>query len=734
MAQQSWDAVWIRLRAGQHTVVMSHGPLPPVPQDLEVLHVPCDDAVAQGSVLDTLQKRLESILGEPLSAMAQGQAPLEMGLRHRFLDAMPGQPLDAMLVEACNRLADQFPGQRVLLFETLEAADAATLATLAQMLQRPGWLRLPLLITLRQTPQGRVAELVYLVCRDESAAALFEIAGEVPHCEEAVPFDWQQLPPAVLRVVRAGTVLGTSFEAALVARLLEMPIGTVLEHLQDAVDAGAPLADRGEGTFTLPAEAVRALQSQMLPSLLTFWHSRLGELLSQAPSAPRAPVPRTPVVPLDDTLTRPPRHDYGDLFTPAAPAEADAPVPSTTPAVAAPAVPPRPAERTATPPTHQSRAAAHWQAAGHTEAAIEQYLAAVREAVARGDTHRAYSLLASAMPLLDTLPASSRQAVLRAQIWLERGRLQWHGMLAGAPFTLQDALVSLETAYAALPPDAPLALRSACATVSAGICYDLGDQGTLRRALAVLAESSQRMLQADEPLLAVRLCNDQAAIYIRLGDPMQATRLLTQARELCARMLHHNPQAPVVLEELAATDHLLARLPLHLPRRPGRETEATAAGLEHAQAAERTYRHLNQHYELARVWETMGRLALQSGAWPEAKERLTTAHALQRQLGDATGLARSTAALADLCGQAGMWDDALALLTESIHLNVSKGSPIGLAFNRQALMALAQAAPLAANGDATRWRTALADLAQRLEQAEAVCGRMTLPGGAGERV
>ena len=100
---------------------------------------------------------------------------------------------------------------------------------------------------------------------------------------------------------------------------------------------------------------------------------------------------------------------------------------------------------------------------------------------------------------------------------------------------------------------------------------------------------------------------------------------------------------------------------------------------------------------------------------------------LQQQLGDVAGLARSTAALADVCMLAGQFDHAVALLAHSITLNVEKGSPIGLAFNWHALGALAKAAVQVHSPDAERLRGALADLENRLVQAEAVLGRVRLP-------
>jgi hypothetical protein len=126
----------------------------------------------------------------------------------------------------------------------------------------------------------------------------------------------------------------------------------------------------------------------------------------------------------------------------------------------------------------------------------------------------------------------------------------------------------------------------------------------------------------------------------------------------------------------------------------------------------------------------MGRLALQQGHRDAARERLTAALNLQQQLGDVTGLARSAAALAELCLTAGQLSDAVALLADSITINFEKGSPIGLAFNRQTLGALTRAATQAHGPDAEKLLGAVADVESRLAQAEAVLGRVRLPGEA----
>src|SRR5262245_55848960 len=160
MTQERWEAVWERCRAGRHTVVVGPHTLPPAPPDLQVLCVRCHACGTSGGALDVARRAVADALGEELRAPEPRGAAFEQGLRQRFLGDMPAPSLDALLVEACNRLATKTEGHTVLAFEAIDAADEATVDTLAQILQRPGWLRLPLLFTVRGMPQGRVAELV----------------------------------------------------------------------------------------------------------------------------------------------------------------------------------------------------------------------------------------------------------------------------------------------------------------------------------------------------------------------------------------------------------------------------------------------------------------------------------------------------------------------------------------------------------------------------------------------
>jgi hypothetical protein len=567
MVTNTWEAVWARVRAGKHVIITGAARLPPAPSDLLVISVSCEAFGASNSVLQVVLRKLEQLLGEALLPSESRRESFEVGLRHRFLGDMPGQPMDALFVEASNRLAERTGGRAVLAFESIDAADEATVATLAQIVKRPAWLRLPLILTVHGQPQGLVAELIYLLCHDDGHAALTEINDETTH-EVQAPFEWTTLPPDVLRVLRAGSVLGTAFEADLIARLLDEPVGMVLDKLQWAADAGAPLADRGAGRFTLPAASITALQSRMLPSLLTFWHTRLSDILREGRSVAEAAEfgPRAEAV----SGREPPLPNYAELFQPAQPSTS--PVPPTV--IAQEDVPPVPvpdaqqpfsprqrpdrATPATQPSTDQSRAAAHLRAAGQVEAAIEQYLAAVREVAVRGDAQRAYGLAEQALQLFDELPPSNRRALLRVQLLIEKGRLQWHGALLGASFTLQEALASLETARLSLPDDAVPEVVAQLATVTAGICYDLGDLDALQRGLEVLTESSRRLLDMGESLLATCLLNDQAAVYVRLGDPVRASHLLSKSHELFDGLLRRNPHDLMALEELAETNHLLA--------------------------------------------------------------------------------------------------------------------------------------------------------------------------------
>jgi tetratricopeptide (TPR) repeat protein len=305
--------------------------------------------------------------------------------------------------------------------------------------------------------------------------------------------------------------------------------------------------------------------------------------------------------------------------------------------------------------------------------------------------------------------------------------------MSGTQVTLQDALASLHSAKAVLPETSPLEVAAELAVLTAGVCYDLGALDDLQYALGELTAVCRRWLDAGAPMQAARLLNDQAAIYVRLGDPVRAAHLLMESQKLFEAVLQTRPDDDVVVRELAATDHLLARLPLHTPLRPGREANAYAISLERASRAESAYERLGQPRELARVWETIGRLELGRGRFEAAQGRLLTALQLQKRIGDATGLARTTGALAEVCMATNQLREAATLLADSVGLNFDKGSPIGLAFNRRVLEALRQAANEVQAPETSSLVGILEEVEHRLTQAENILGQIALPGEPRER-
>src|SRR5690606_37031850 len=278
-----------------------------------------------------------------------------------------------------------------------------------------------------------------------------------------------------------------------------------------------------------------------------------------------------------------------------------------------------------------------------------------------------------------------------------------------------------------LGPDAPLDLRTEIAQLVAGVCYDLGDIASLQRALDALTDAARSLMAAGESVLAARLLNDQAAVYLRAGDPVRANPRVPQSREIFDDLHRARPDDPTVITARAETEHLLARLPLHARLRPGREDDAFSLALGHARAAAEGYRRLGAQVELGRVAETMGRLETARGRHEHAAEHLGLALRTCRQLGDVIGLARSTAALAELYTAAGRPAEALGALRESVTFNVAKGSPLGLALNRRTLEQLRRAIASDPRTSAPLLR-AVRELDDVLGQAETMLGRTSVPG------
>lgn len=262
-------------------------------------------------------------------------------------------------------------------------------------------------------------------------------------------------------------------------------------------------------------------------------------------------------------------------------------------------------------------------------------------------------------------------------------------------------------------------LRAELRVLTASVCYDRGDPDSLERALTELTEAIRDFSGMGDPRTAARLLNDQAAVWVRIGDVVRAAHLLRQSRELLTGL---GDAEAADRADLAETNHLLARLPLHVSSRPGREQDALHQALTHAREAEASYGQLGLRREQARTWSTLGRLHLMLGEASQARKHLNQAFHFQEQLGDALGLAQTAGALAEALALEGDAARALEMLSSSIALNANLGARAGLRANRESIDAIARAWPAEHPGV----RQALAKLRRTLDQAE---GRQREAGG-----
>jgi hypothetical protein len=76
MAQETWEAVWERVRAGTH-VVIGPGTLPAAPSDLQVVAMHCEALGTSGSVLHAVLRNLEHLLGQELQSAAPVRGALD---------------------------------------------------------------------------------------------------------------------------------------------------------------------------------------------------------------------------------------------------------------------------------------------------------------------------------------------------------------------------------------------------------------------------------------------------------------------------------------------------------------------------------------------------------------------------------------------------------------------------------------------------------------------------------
>ncbi len=287
MSKPDHAHLWQRVRESQPTAVL--GRLPDPPQELHLLRVSCEVAPAALRPLLEARRLTEAVLGDT----RKPEKAKSVRRRTLFGDT-PERATEAVVVELWNQLAKQKGVRWVVVFDAVEQADEATLAAHTQVVRRPGWLQLPLLLVFHGDPTGAAAELLAAVrARGEDAA----LPGDAPPSEQGEAIQWRALPPEVLRVLRAGALIGPGFETRIVADLLSLEALVVLERLQQATDLGVPLEDRGEGRFSLPTSALTALSASLLPSMAQAWHRKLGRLLGARAGEVAATPPRPPPVP-----------------------------------------------------------------------------------------------------------------------------------------------------------------------------------------------------------------------------------------------------------------------------------------------------------------------------------------------------------------------------------------------------------------------------------------------------
>jgi tetratricopeptide (TPR) repeat protein len=635
--------VWERLQQGRHTLVIGARSItPPDEPAICVVRVNCARWERPLGPMLEARDKLEEMVRDTRAPILIGGMGSDALLNRELLEDEDGRA-DGHLVGLANRLQRQVDMPVVVMLEAIEEADDVTLALVLRMVRAESGLKVALLLTagsdLESTRPSVQAVLqamgsrlgaeavVDLDAPVEAIAPPAEVPpAEVPSVE--VPFD--SLRVEVLRVLRAGATVGTTFEADVVGELLGLDVLTTLELLQLATDGGCSIDDLGDGVFRLPTAYADRLRQSVTPSLASAWHGVLAQLLGE------------PEEPSDEADTK---------------------------------------RLAARDPDRASRAAEHAEAAGERDAAAEQYLEAAERAASLGAHGHALELLERCLAALTATAPTRPRRLLRLRALLSSARIKWHA--AGdenEAYSLEDAASMLDDAGVHVRADDPVDLVSQIAILRARIDYDIGGRERLQQALGHLDEARVVLLDAGLTADAARLLNDEAAIRARLGEFQRAAQLLQRSRDTFARA-----SGPEPVREIAETDLLAARLMLHAPEEHQRDPESRRLALDAAHNAERAYQRLGDHRQRARAWETLARLEMLSERPEPAMQYLRSAMGVQEQLGDVVGLARTTAALAEVMTAGGMHQEALQLLSDSVNLNRMKGSLQGLGYNRKGL-------------------------------------------------
>ncbi|RME24138.1 MAG: hypothetical protein D6798_11900, partial [Deltaproteobacteria bacterium] len=195
---------WEDVRPGHARVLLdAPGGAPPAPSGWWVVRVRCDGPPRMLGPVHDARRQVDRLVGARTPVVELAADRLRSGLRRRLLgeDAVEGWPEDGDLVAELNRLADSVDGPAALVFDAVDAADAATLAFLLRVLARPGWLRPAVVLAVRGQPSGQVRTLVDAVSRAEGEGAVRRL--ESPEPPPAPPAELPPLPFDTAQVLRA---------------------------------------------------------------------------------------------------------------------------------------------------------------------------------------------------------------------------------------------------------------------------------------------------------------------------------------------------------------------------------------------------------------------------------------------------------------------------------------------------------------------------------------------------
>ena len=248
----SHDEIWSTIQpGGLYTVT---GQRLSTPADRPVVRVRCSGPRAAMRPLRDAIAQIDRHTGQA-AVLERTARRVRRGLRDHLLGERPDQGI-VDIVSALNRL-----GGGAIVLEDVEHADPDTLSALRRITGRAGWLR-PALVLCASAPPS-----------DGDGAVLFALATAIdagpPAPMPAAGWSAEGLPPGARRALRAAAVIGGGFEVETLAALLGASPLQTLEALQDAVDAGAPLADLGGGRMQLRRDVVRGFhQFRPLPDQL----------------------------------------------------------------------------------------------------------------------------------------------------------------------------------------------------------------------------------------------------------------------------------------------------------------------------------------------------------------------------------------------------------------------------------------------------------------------------------